>query len=173
MLAGQMKLTYNKPNVTRKVWSTLGKVMYRIGDIAREADVTVRTIRYYEELGLIEVPDRKNNGQRRYTDKDLIYLKRIIQLKSYGLTLVEIKEIIDLGKTDPSGEKRRTRLLKHYREKISDTMTKLERLEEYIDELNWHVEQLEETSDFQGCPGPACADCKFLEKCRFAEEGKQ
>ncbi len=142
--------------------------MYRIGDLAKLADVTVRTIRYYEELGLIEAPNRKDSGQRRYSEKDLIYLKRIIQLKSYGLTLVEIKEIIALGKTDPSGEMRRIRLLKHYREKMSDAMTRKENLESYIDELKWHVEQLEEVSDFQGCPGPACADCKFLEKCRFA-----
>lgn len=142
--------------------------MYRIGDLAREAEVTVRTIRYYEELGLIDAPDREDGEQRRYTDKDLIYLKRIIQLKSYGLTLVEIKEIIDLGKTDPSGEKRRTMLLKHYREKMSDAISRREKLENYINDLQWHVEQLEEVDDFQGCPGPACADCKFLEKCRFS-----
>lgn len=142
--------------------------MYRIGDLAREADVTVRTIRYYEELELIEAPQRQERGQRRYTDKDLIYLKRIIELKSYGLTLVEIKEIIDLGKSDPSGEKRRTMLLKHYREKASDAITRREKLESYIDDLQWHIEQLESVNDFQGCPGPACADCKYLEKCRFA-----
>lgn len=142
--------------------------MYRIGDLAREANVTVRTIRYYEELGLIEIPDRKGSEQRRYTEKDLIYLKRIIQLKSYGLTLGEIGEIINLGKEDPSGEKRRIRLLKHYREKISDAITKKEKIEQYIDELKWHIEQLEEVDDFLGCPGPACKDCKFLEKCRFA-----
>lgn len=142
--------------------------MYRIGDLAKEANITVRTIRYYEELGLIDAPDRKDSGQRRFSDKDLIYIKRIIQLKSYGLTLVEIKEIIDLGKTDPSGEKRRTMLLKHYREKVSDAITKREKLDNYIDDLKWHIVQLEEVNDFQGCPGPACKDCKFLEKCRFA-----
>ncbi|MDC7226596.1 MAG: MerR family transcriptional regulator [Spirochaetales bacterium] len=142
--------------------------MYRIGDLAREADVTVRTIRYYEELGLIDAPAREDREQRRYTDKDLIYLKRIIQLKSYGLTLIEIKEIIELGKSDPSGEKRRMRLLKHYREKISDAISRREKLDAYVDDLQWHIEQLENVDDFQGCPGPACADCRFLEKCRFA-----
>jgi len=145
--------------------------MYRIGDLASKADITVRTIRYYEELGLIDAPDRKDRAQRRYTDKDLIYLKRIIQLKSYGLTLIEIKEIIDLGKSDPSGEKRKTRLLMHYREKVSDAITKKEKLENYIDDLKWHIVQLEEVDDFQGCPGPSCTDCKFLEKCRFAVGG--
>lgn len=142
--------------------------MYRIGDLARQAKVTVRTIRYYEELGLIEAPDRNGSEQRHYTEKDLIYLKRIIQLKNYGLTLGEIGEIISLGKEDSSGEKRRVRLLKHYREKISDAITKKEKIEQYIDELRWHIEQLEEVDDFQGCPGPACTDCKFLAKCRFS-----
>ena len=145
--------------------------MYRIGELARKADVTVRTIRYYEELGLIDSPERHESGQRRYTEKDMIYLKRIIQLKDYGLTLMEIKDIIDLGKTDPSGEKRRIRLLQHYREKVSDAINRKEKLEGYIDDLKWHIEQLQEVDNFQGCPGPACADCKFLEKCRFAERG--
>ena len=142
--------------------------MYRIGDLARKTKVTVRTIRYYEELGLIAAPDRNGSAQRRYTEKDLIYLKRIIQLKSYGLTLGEIGEIIKLRKEDPSGEKRRVRLLMHYREKISNAITKQEKLEQYIDELKWHIEQLEEIDNFQSCPGSACTDCKFLEKCRFA-----
>ncbi|MBI9106581.1 MAG: MerR family transcriptional regulator [Spirochaetales bacterium] len=144
--------------------------MYRIGDLAGKAEVTVRTIRYYEELGLIDAPLREGNGQRRYTEKDLIYLMRIIQLKSYGLTLSEIAEIIELGKTDPSGEKRRMKLLQHYREKISDAITKKEKIELYIDDLKWHIQQLEEVDNFQECPGTACADCKFLVKCRFAEK---
>lgn len=147
--------------------------MYRIGDLARESKVTVRTIRYYEELGLIEAPDRNGSEQRRYTEKDLIYLKRIIQLKSYGLTLGEIGEIIKLGSEDPSGEKRRVRLLMHYREKISDAITRQEKLDQYINEMKWHIEQLEEVDDFLGCPGPACRDCKFLEKCRFAYKEKK
>ncbi len=134
--------------------------MYRIGDLAGRANVTVRTIRYYEELGLIDAPQREERGQRRYTEKDLIYLKRIIQLKTYGLTLGEIAEIIELGKSDPSGEKRRIKLLQHYREKASDAITKREKLELYIEDLKWHIEQLEEVDDFQGCPGPACVDCK-------------
>jgi len=144
--------------------------MYRIGDLAGRAKVTVRTIRYYEELGLIDAPEREGSRQRRYTEKDLIYLRRIIQLKSYGLTLGEIAGIIELGKTDPSGEKRRGKLLQHYREKASDAITKKEKLDLYIDELKWHIEQLEEVDDFQSCPGPACADCKFLKKCRFAQK---
>ena len=147
--------------------------MYRIGDLARESKVTVRTIRYYEELGLIEAPDRNGSEQRRYTEKDLIHLKRIIQLKSYWLTLGEIREIIELGKEDPSGEKRRVRLLMHYREKTSDAITKREKLDQYIDELKWHIEQLEDVDDFLGCPGSACSDCKYLEKCRFAYKEKK
>ncbi len=146
--------------------------MFRIGDLARESKVTVRTIRYYEELGLIEAPERNGSEQRRYTEKDLIYLKRIIQLKSYGLTLGEIGEIIELGKEDPSGERRRVRLLMHYRKKISDAITKREKIDQYIDELKWHIEQLEEVDNFQDCPGPACTDCKYLNKCRFAYKEK-
>ncbi len=142
-------------------------LIYRIGDLAKEAGVTVRTIRYYEELGLIDSPDREGSEQRKYSERDLLYLKRIIQLKSYGLSLVEIGELIRLGREDPSGEKRKTRLLMHYREKMSDALAKRDKIELYIEELKWHVEQLEQVDDFQACPGAACKNCNYRDKCRF------
>ena len=54
---------------------------YRIGEIAEKAGVTARTIRYYEELGLLATPARRESEHRRYAEKDLIYLRRIQQLK--------------------------------------------------------------------------------------------
>ena len=70
--------------------------LLRIGELAEIAGITVRTIRYYEELGLLRDQDRSESQHRRYTERDLIYIKRIQQLKSYGLTLNEIIEIFEL-----------------------------------------------------------------------------
>ncbi|MBA7666188.1 HTH-type transcriptional regulator CueR [subsurface metagenome] len=144
----------------------------RIGELAKEAGVTVRTIRYYEELGLLEAPKRKNSEHRRYTKKDLVYLLRIKQLKEYGLTLGEIAEIISLAKDDPSGEKPRQKLLFRYRDKLQEALEKKDKLNSYISELRWHIDQLEEVGHFQACPGEECRYCKYRDLCQFAVENR-
>lgn len=142
----------------------------RIGELAEQAEVTVRTIRYYEELGLLEAPQRKNSEHRRYTKKDLVYLLRIKQLKEYGLTLGEIAEVIYLAKEDPSGEKPRQKLLFRYGDKLREALEKKEKLNSYISELRWHIDQLEEVGNFQACPGEECDYCKYRDLCQFAVE---
>ena len=144
----------------------------RIGELAEQAGVTVRTIRYYEELDLLEAPERKNSEHRRYTKKDLVCLLRIKQLKEYGLTLGEITEIIFLAKDDPSGEKPRQKLLFRYRDKLKQALEKKDRLNSYISELRWHIDQIEGVGDFQACPGAECDYCKYREFCQFAVESR-
>ncbi len=141
---------------------------YRIGSLAQKAGVTTRTVRYYESLGLLKTQDRQDGAQRYYTDEDLVYLNRIIQLKRYGLSLDEIAEIIRLGNEDSTGQKRRLELLKQYRKLLSRELQHLKDVRALIDDLTWHVEQLESVDhDFQQCPGTACAKCEFKERCEF------
>lgn len=65
-----------------------------IGELAREFDVTLRAIRFYEDRGLL-APRRE--GQRRiYTARDRIRLKLTLRGKRLGLTLAEIRELIDM-----------------------------------------------------------------------------
>ena len=73
------------------------RTLYRIGELALKAGVTARTIRYYEELGILSAPRRPQARHRRYSQKDLLHLQRVQQLKSFGLTLGEIREIFDLS----------------------------------------------------------------------------
>ncbi len=70
---------------------------YASGDLAREFDVTPRAIRFYEDLGLL-APRRE--GQRRiYTLRDRTRLKLTLRGKRLGLTLSEIREIVDMYDT--------------------------------------------------------------------------
>jgi DNA-binding transcriptional MerR regulator len=67
---------------------------FSISDLAREFDVTPRAIRFYEDQGLL-APRRE--GQRRiYTPRDRTRLKLILRGKRLGLTLSEIRELIDM-----------------------------------------------------------------------------
>lgn len=103
---------------------------YKIGEIAKLTSLTTRTIRYYEELGLLG--DRKNRviGQLRvFENDDIERLKKIQLLKDLGLTLEEIGEVIDLYFTDG-------RLLEGKRQVIQILKSHIERAEEKIKELN-------------------------------------
>ena len=140
---------------------------YRIGEIARLSGLTLRTIRYYGELGLLS-EGRTHGNQRYYSDQDLVYLKRIGELKSLGFSLEEIARIIRLRDEDESGNKRRNELLAQYRSKLSKDIERMNTLQDHIDELKWRISQLESAEDaFTECPGAACAGCEHKSRCIF------
>ena len=65
-----------------------------IGEISKQSNIPVKTIRYYEEFGLLEHPKRSLSKYRIYNQKDLEKLLFIKKSKDLGLTLAEIKKII-------------------------------------------------------------------------------
>ncbi|MDQ6617009.1 MAG: MerR family transcriptional regulator [Actinomycetota bacterium] len=67
----------------------------RIGEVAQQAGVTTRTLRYYQEVGLL-APGHSPGGSRRYTDADAARLRRIIELRSVmDFDLERIREILE------------------------------------------------------------------------------
>lgn len=72
---------------------------FRIGDMAREFDVTLRTLRFYEDKGLLS--PKREGSTRLYTHRDRTRLKLILLGRKVGFTLRDVKQMIDLY--DPSG----------------------------------------------------------------------
>ncbi len=70
----------------------------RIGDVARLAGTTPRTIRYYEEIGLLPAASGRQPGTHRtYAEADVERLTEVLRLKSLlGLTLEELKELVEV-----------------------------------------------------------------------------
>jgi MerR family transcriptional regulator, repressor of the yfmOP operon len=68
----------------------------RIGDVAKLAGTTPRTIRYYEELGLLpQAPERPSGGHRLYSPAEVERLREVIRLKELlGVTLDELKDLL-------------------------------------------------------------------------------
>ena len=113
---------------------------------------------------------KTRGGQRIYTDSDLVYIKRIIELKSLSFSLEEIKRIISLAGEDETGEKRRAVLLENYKSKLSEAEKKKRAAEEEIAQLDWHIRQLEKAGgSFKDCPGALCSSCSFKENCSFKQ----
>jgi MerR family transcriptional regulator, repressor of the yfmOP operon len=69
----------------------------RISDAATRVGVSARTLRYYEELGLLTPSLYTPGGERRYTPDDLVHLQRILELREVlGMNLDEIREFLAL-----------------------------------------------------------------------------
>ena len=79
--------------MARATLNEAGPATYRIGEVAAKVAMTERTIRYYEELGLLDSVKRLDGGTRVYTDDDVRRLKFIRKLKVLGLSLQEMHEL--------------------------------------------------------------------------------
>ncbi len=77
--------------------------MIQIGDLAARAGVSTRTVRYYEELGMILPQERSNGGFRRYGEDQLRRLEIIQSLKALGFELERIRELFCLRDSVETG----------------------------------------------------------------------
>jgi DNA-binding transcriptional MerR regulator len=66
-----------------------------IGELARELHLNPKTVRYYEEVGLLPNPQRSESGYRLYSGHEVERLRLIRRAKLLGLSLVEIKELVE------------------------------------------------------------------------------
>ncbi len=110
---------------------------YGIAELAREFDVTTRTLRFYEDKGLLK-PLRK--GQRRvYAPRDRVRLRLIMRGKRLGFSLDEIREMIDLYDVDPS----EVTQLRHFLDKIRERKAALARQQRDIAETLAEMARIE------------------------------
>jgi Hg(II)-responsive transcriptional regulator len=72
----------------------------RIGQLARSVGVNVETIRYYQRIGLIELPAKPYAGYRSYSDHDLRRLRFIRGAQRLGFSLDDIRALLELSSSD-------------------------------------------------------------------------
>jgi DNA-binding transcriptional MerR regulator len=99
-----------------------------VGQVARLAGITVRTLHHYDESGLLHPSERTRAGYRRYTDADLIRLQQILLYRELGFPLDEIAVILDDPGTDELTQLRRQHeLLVRKTERLREVITAVER----------------------------------------------
>jgi len=104
---------------------------FKIGEIANLVNMSPRTIRYYEEIGLLYHVKRVEGGKRIYTSEDYQRLKFIARLKDLGLTLSEMHELEDVYQIHRTSRKVLTRLLElldNHTQKIDERVNNLIKL---------------------------------------------
>ena len=113
---------------------------YRIGDLVREFDVTPRTLRYYEELGLL-APERRGN-QRYYTPRDRARLRLILRGRRLGFSLEEIEKMLALYDLDPSGKTQLKEVLRMGEAKIKAIESQIKELKALKKEIEARAREL-------------------------------
>lgn len=68
--------------------------MHQIGEVAERVDLSLRTVRYYEERGLIVPEERTSGGFRLYNDQNIDRLLMIKQMKPLGFSLQQMREVL-------------------------------------------------------------------------------
>lgn len=111
---------------------------YTISELAREFDITARAIRFYEDQGLIS-PSREGSGGRNrvYSARERTRLKLTLRGKRLGLTLAEIKTLVDMYES-PKDTQLQMRsfldVLKRHREKLEQQRVDIDNALREIDE---------------------------------------
>jgi len=114
---------------------------YKISDLAKEFDITTRSIRFYEDEGLIQ-PERKGS-MRIYNRRDRTRLKLILRGKRLGFSLAEIRELFELYDTH-QGDTQLTEMLKIIDEKEAVLMRQLDDINNMLSDLNLARERCEQ-----------------------------
>lgn len=120
----------------------------RIGELAAELGINPKTIRYYEEIGLLLPAKRGENGYRLYNEADRERLHFIAKAKAVGLTLEEIGEILDLRRSGSQPCEYVLGLLDH---KLAAVEAQLRALSDFRQELLSLREETRKTMHADAC----------------------
>ncbi len=113
-----------------------------IGTLAQKLEMSQRTIRYYEEIGLLNSIKRVEGGRRVYTDVDLRRLKLIKRLKIMGMTLSDMQELEAMWTIEKSNDKVLKRLLEllgNHLQRLDDRIADLDILRNEIMEYQERI----------------------------------
>lgn len=129
-----------------------------IGDASALCGLPAKTIRYYEDIGLID-PARRENGYRDYGDVDVTRLRFLQRARNLGFSIDTCRSLLALqdDKNRPSAEVKRI------------AQDHLEEIDHKIQELNALRETLHDVID--ACPGDGSAACPILDE--LAEGGRR
>ncbi|WP_339230371.1 MerR family transcriptional regulator [Oceanobacillus sp. FSL K6-2867] len=68
---------------------------FSTGEVAKKLNLSLRTLRYYDQIGLVEPTLKKDNGRRYYSNEDILLLQKILLLKATSMSLEDIQKIIN------------------------------------------------------------------------------
>jgi len=135
------------------------------GDLARRTGTTLRTVRFYEEAGLLEPTQVAKGGRRLYTEGDLERLTLIADLRELALSLEEIKELLRLREGCATAPELAERFGSALNQQLERTQQRLAALRRLQDEFSAAIAAL---TPCRSCSAPiakhACGACGVVSK---------
>jgi len=116
---------------------------YRVGEVARQTGITVRTLHHWDQIGLLSPEQRTDAGHRIYRRRDLERLQKIISLRTMGLGLEKITGVLE---RDSPGL---AQVLAAHRDQVHSQVKALERLADRLDRVLAHLSRNGEVTDEQ------------------------
>ncbi len=122
-----------------------------IGEAAALSGLPAKTIRYYEEAGLVTPAARGNNGYRRYSEQDIHRLRFLQRARSLGFSIQECRELLSLYEDKSRASADVKAIARQHLQDIERKITELESLRDLLGEL------------VAKCHGDARPDCPILQ----------
>ena len=116
---------------------------YTVNKLSKLAGVSVRTLHYYDEIGLLKPDAIRSNGYREYGDQAVLKLQQILFYRELDLSLEEIKAMVSRPDFDPVAA------LEAHRVSLQGRAARLERLIQTVDDTLLHMKGLKEMSPKQ------------------------
>ena len=91
---------------------------YTVGEVAEQTGLSTHTLRWYEQVGLLDPVDRDTGGRRRYAETDLARLGFLIKLRSTGMPVRDMVRYIDLVRRGPATVDERLAMLVEHRQRV-------------------------------------------------------
>jgi len=119
--------------------------MFSIGALSKQTGVKVPTIRYYEQIGLIDPADRTQGNQRRYNDEALQRLGFIKHARELGFSIETITALIDLNNHPDRSCAEATRIAHEQLTDVRERIASLVRLEQ-VTELKFYIADVSDST---------------------------
>jgi DNA-binding transcriptional MerR regulator len=103
----------------------------RVGQLAQRAGLSVRTLHYYDEIGLLTPPRRAESGYRLYGEAEIVRLQQIASLRQLGFGLEEIREILARPETSVQ------RVIELHLARINEQIAEMERLRQRLEAIDF------------------------------------
>lgn len=144
----------NDPDAAQSVCE---KELLTTGDMARLTRSTLRTVRFYEEEGLLEPTLRNDNGCRMFSKRELLKLQLILDLREAGMSLNDIKTLFQLKACASTPDEARREMVAFLGTQIDELQRKMATLKRLRSEMASMVAVI------SGCHG--CRDVRFPHRC--------
>lgn len=96
-----------------------------IGEVAQALDVSVDTVRYYERIGVADVPLRDGGGRRRYSTADVEWLQFLVRMRSTGMPIRLLQTYAAARLLGPSSAGQRRQILEQHRAEVAARIAEL------------------------------------------------